>query len=238
LTREIAATPHDPETWLSRGQSLRLLGFPELGLGDAYKSRLLIEAALENTSALGTKVAHVFSEKVSTIFMTDPAWEPWRPQLTSPEALQGQVARMLKQLEIQSWTELMEGLLASNCCSDYLNMSKQAVAKFPSDEIFPSELENAESWFKQRTEILQERVQAGNMTVESMKSTLLNGSVFPTTYPWMTDANLLRSDALFKTIQSEFERSSTNCTLARSTIRDVGHVDSIIERDVFGVVAT
>lgn len=173
FTKDIALQPYDPELWLNRAHCLRLLGFPELGLGDAYKARLLVEAALENTTALGTDALRTFSKKVYNLHMSDPAWIRWRLYVSTPELLQSRVTDMLKRIEIQCWTELMEGLMASNCCNDYLEMSKAAIAKFPLDEVFPSELNNANSWYQQRVNILQNQVDSGNMTVKQMDWTLL-----------------------------------------------------------------
>ncbi|KAG9243085.1 hypothetical protein BJ878DRAFT_481424 [Calycina marina] len=66
LTRELATHPYNPEIWLNRAYTLHLIGFPELILGDTYKSRLIIEAALSlYSSPLSySKVAfQTFSDK-------------------------------------------------------------------------------------------------------------------------------------------------------------------------------
>jgi hypothetical protein len=148
---------------------------------------------------------------------------------------------MLKRLEAHIWTELMEGLIASNCCSDYLRMSKQATEKFPDDEVFPSDVANAESWYQQRVDILQAQVDDGEMTSVQMQTTLDNGGVYPTSYPWMTEALLVRDDALIRSIKEEFLMASTNCTVFKSTIRNVKIVDEseeMTEFDVLGVIAS
>jgi hypothetical protein len=239
FTKDIARLPYDPESWLNRAHCLRLLGFPELGLGDAYKARLLVEAALENTSSLGVDALKTFSRKVYNLHMTDPAWQQWRSHVSIPELLQSRVTGMLKRIEIQCWTELMEGLMASNCCNDYVEMSKEAISKFPSDEVFPSELDNANSWYQQRVDILEGRVETGDLTAEQMAWTLVNGGVYPTPYPWIPDDLLSRDEDLFKIISDEFAIASTNCTVSRSTIRNVSDDDgSISNIDVLGVTAT
>lgn len=142
---------------------------------------------------------------------------------------------MLSNLEIQCYTELMEGLIAANCCNDYLVLSKEAVAKFPADAVFQSELENAEAWYAQRVEQLQARFDEGELGKEEMESTLLNGGVYPTPYPWMTGEILERDEEVLKSIQGEFALASTNCTAARSKIRNT---DGEEIADVLGVVAT
>lgn len=130
--------------------------------------------------------------------------------------------------------------MSANCCNDYLEMSKEAIARFPSDTVFPSELENAVSWYQQRVDILQARVDTDDMTPEQMATNLVSGGVYPTPYPWMSDSLLIRDDALIVTISDEFKVASKNCTVSRSTIRSVVAEHSSIDRDidVLGVTAT
>jgi hypothetical protein len=238
FTKEIADLPYDPEPWLYRGRSLRLLGYPELALGDVYKARLLVEAALENTTALGSNAILTFGMKLWYLHITDSAWKQWISMISTPELLRARVENVLKQLELQVWTELMESLIASNACSDYLTLSQEAVAKFPSDEIFLSELRNAESWFQQREDILQEKQDTGEMSADMVQSTLYNGGVFPTAYPWMTESLVSREDRCFQTVKDEFKVSSSNCTVARSSIRNHDpSEESFSQSDVFGVFA-
>jgi hypothetical protein len=218
------------------------LGYPELGLGDAYKSRLLVEAALEKPdSKLGTKAFQTFAKKIYDQHMTDPAWSQWKARVATSALLKSRTIDMLMRLEAHIWTELMEGLIASNCCSDYLRMSLEAVVKFPKDKVFPSDVKNAVSWYQQRVEILQAQVDEGDMTSVQMQTTLENGGVRPTPYPWMTEALLVRDDALIQTIKEEFTLASTNCTVFKSTIRNVegmGEAEKTTEIDVLGVIAS
>lgn len=80
LTKDIADLPYNPELWLHRGQCLHLLGYPELALGDVFKARLLVEAALGNTSILattttGNNVLLTLGMRIWWLRMADPAWE-------------------------------------------------------------------------------------------------------------------------------------------------------------------
>ena len=63
----------------------------------------------------------------------------WAVHVDTVDKLKERTGGMLRRLEVQCWTELMEGLMAANCSKDYLKMSKEAVARFPDDEVFPSE---------------------------------------------------------------------------------------------------
>lgn len=163
---------------------------------------------------------------------------PRKAQVATPESLHALVTVLLKRLELQVWSELMEGLMASNCCSDYLAVSKDAVAKFPDDEVFPSEASDAESWFEQRENILQGYVDDGEMTTEAMSTTLYNGGVYPTPYPWMTEDIVTRSDQVLEKVAAEFASASTNCVVSKSTIRLATSPEEISEIDVLGIVAT
>ncbi|ESZ89925.1 hypothetical protein SBOR_9687 [Sclerotinia borealis F-4128] len=238
FTQDIAKTPYDAENWLNRGNSLRRLGYPELALGDVHKARLLVEAALKNDSSLGNDAYEAYRQKIYQLHQTHPAWMPRKAQVATPESLDALVTVLLKRLELQIWSELMEGLMASNCCVDYLAVSKDAVAKFPDDQVFPSEVTNAESWFEQRQNILQGYVDDEEMSTEAMATTLYNGGVYPTAYPWMTEDLVTRSDQLIEKLAAEFAAASSNCVVSKSTIRLASSSEDISEVDVLGVVAT
>ena len=70
FTQQLAALPYDPETWLNRGNCLRLLGYPELALGDVYKARLLVEAGIEETpSSLGEEVRKASASRLTSCIL-------------------------------------------------------------------------------------------------------------------------------------------------------------------------
>lgn len=244
FTQQLAALPYDPETWLNRGNCLRLLGFPELALGDVYKARLLVEAGLlPNTSpsVLRQDVRKAFRLKTYTLHTTDPAWMRWADAVSTPELLELKVDEMLKRVELQIWTELMEGLMAANCCADYVRMSREAAKKFPNDAFFPSEVVNADAWFAQREAILRARVDREDMVEVQMQNTLMNGGVYPAPYPYMTDDFLVRDAVVFESIEEDFRRVSTNCMVVRSTIRNTpadGAEEAMTEDDCIGAIAT
>jgi hypothetical protein len=158
--------------------------------------------------------------------------------LSTAEVFRSRVKDVLKQLEVRIWSELMEGLIAANACCDYLSLSREAVARFPDDEVFPSEVANAESWFAQREEILKTQNEDGEMSEEVMSSTLVNGSVYPTAYPWMTDGVAARDEDCVQGIKRDFENASNNSIVARSTLRNAVDDDTSSPLDVLGVVAT
>ena len=68
--------------------------------------------------------------------MTDPAWPQWKSWVAASELLNARAIDLLKRLEANIWTELMEGLTASNCCGNYFRSSKEVVKKFPINEVF------------------------------------------------------------------------------------------------------
>ncbi|PBP24796.1 MYND domain-containing protein [Diplocarpon rosae] len=242
LTQLLATIPYDPETWLNRGNCLRLLGFPELGLGDTYKARLLVEAGLlVSPSVLGDPVRQAFRKKTYELHTKDPALAKWADSVSTPQLLAQRVDEMLRRLELQIWTELMEGLMAANCCGDYGRLSREAMEKFLEDAVFPSEVSNADSWHAQREKILQARVDSGGMNEAQMASTLLNGGVYPVPYPFMSQELLVRDDEVFKGIEEDFASNSTNCMVVRSTIRNTpgeDEVEATTEDDCLGVFAT
>ncbi|KAF8856088.1 hypothetical protein BDZ45DRAFT_654548 [Acephala macrosclerotiorum] len=244
FTQLLTTLPYDPETWLNRGNCLRLLGYPELALGDAYKARLLVEAGLEELTTpteLGKEVRKACRKKTYEQHTTDPAWMKWASTVSTPELLTQRATDMLKRLELQIWTELMEGLMAANCCGDYVRMSREAVDKFPNDEFFPSEVKNADAWFGQREKILEGVLERGEMNQDQTETTLVNGGVYPTAYPFMGDEFLVRDEKVFEGIEADFKRVSTNCTVIRSTIRNTPGAEGVAattEDDCIGAIAT
>jgi hypothetical protein len=201
----------------------------------------LVEAGLEDEpSVLGDEVRRAFRKKTYVLHTTDLAWMKWADAVSTPELLGQRVTEMLKRLELQIWTELMEGLMAANCCGDYARLSREAVAKFPEDAFFPSEVLNADAWYAQREEILKKRVESGEMDEGQMMNTLLNGGVYPTAYPFMTEDFLVRDKEVFEGIEEDFRRVSSNCTVVRSTIRNTpagGGDEATTEGDCIGAVA-
>jgi hypothetical protein len=146
---------------------------------------------------LGNEVMKAFRKKTYKLHTTDPVWMKWADAVSTPELLNQRVKEILKRLELQIWTELMEGLMAANCCGDYARMSREAVEKFPDDAFFPSEVLNADAWYAQRENILKVRVESGEMNEGQMMNTLLNGGVYPTAYPFMTEDFLVRDEIVF-----------------------------------------
>ena len=96
-------------------------------------------------------------------------------------------------------------------------------------------VQNAENWYAQRVAILQEKLDLGELKDEQMQSTLSNGGVYPTPYPWIQPEFLERDENLLEIIKTEFSAVSTNCTAARSTNRNTAGEEIA---DVLGVIAT
>ncbi|KAF2489826.1 hypothetical protein BU16DRAFT_586014 [Lophium mytilinum] len=60
LTNSIIELPYHPSSWIRRAEAHTVLVYPELAIGDAYKARLLVEAALSNTTELGEMAVLVY----------------------------------------------------------------------------------------------------------------------------------------------------------------------------------
>lgn len=64
-TLQLKDRPYDPYVWISRGNILSKLGFPELALGDLWKSQLLCNLAREACSS-----------RLATYHESDPFFTP------------------------------------------------------------------------------------------------------------------------------------------------------------------
>jgi hypothetical protein len=55
-TKDLQASPYNPQFWWKRADHLVKLGYPELGAVDAYKGLILTKAAFDYRSPLGETV--------------------------------------------------------------------------------------------------------------------------------------------------------------------------------------
>jgi len=122
-----------------------------------------------------------------------------------------------------------------------VRLSREAVEKFPDDAYFPSEVKNADAWSDQRDKILKEKVNNKELDESQMVNTSVNGGVYPTAYPFMTEDFLVRDEVVFEGIEEDFKMVSTNCMVVRSTIRNtlaIGKEEATTEDDCIGAIAT
>ncbi|KAL9089199.1 MAG: hypothetical protein Q9159_002670 [Coniocarpon cinnabarinum] len=191
-TRAIALIPYEPGLWILRSQLLLALGYPELAAGDAYKARLLIEAAKKPASVLGSNVHLQYGMCL---------WLRWHERFDSGLAglgsqsvditnIANEVAERLNGYEQQAWSILIIALQHLDCLQENQKLAREAEQKFgelPADDDGPWS-QNYQIYLRQLLEAKQEACKAHQELVDdpyTLKKVMLNGAVAIRRYPWI-----------------------------------------------------
>lgn len=211
-----------------RADNLLTLGYPELAVGDAYKARLLTEAALgDHESSLGQNVllAHGMGYwSRDTEVMTIGRRGNFRADVRSS----------LRRLETNSWSVLVRGLMHMGCTADILSFR---------DIILERSILSSEDL--QRLELMQEEKKGacrqvatkweGGEDLDRSIETAGNGFVCVRAYPWMSADLLTRGQEIItRTAASLASISDTKCTWKRSNLQSGAETDN----DMYGIFAS
>jgi hypothetical protein len=215
--------PYDPTTWFNRGAALARLGYPELCVGDLHKARLLVEAALSNTTELGQKAILVFGMSTWLENLEVTA----RDGLDDfPEA----VDAGLHLLEAEIWTLLAATLGHLEAVWD-LHQLRHIIATKSNYE--PPDLQMMDQAYRKKRQFVAELGHGEN------DENLRAGSVYWRAYPWMTTDMLHRRDCDIEGLTKAMKHTShSRCELAKSSIQDGLKGEGTKPLDIYGVVAT
>ncbi len=194
---------------------LRGLGYPELSVGDAYKARLIVDAAKSNASALGRQALAVLRQKVTQFANRDGA----TPKSNrTAEISSFELDRAIVNLELDVWRTLIESLHAANACGDSLEVCRNAVERFPSVQWFSQTLELTKEWHGERARCGLEPLK--NVPPEWTRGQY-DGGVLLRQYPWMTDDIIHRqSTFVLEDAQNELKSASSKCIIREASLPD------------------
>lgn len=227
-THNIIDLPYEPGHWLMRADSLLTLGFPELAVGDAYKSRLLTEAALsDQESELGEKVllshgmgywlrdTKSMQEKRGNNFLTD-------------------VLSSLRRLEHSAWSIFVRGLMHMGCTADIISFHDVILER---SILSKQDLVRLQTMYEEKktdcTEVTTKW--EGGQELDRSVETASNGFVRIRPYPWMSKDLLSRSAKTITTTAISLESvSHSQCTWTSSNIQMGTNGNS----DVYGIFAS
>ncbi|KAF2489828.1 hypothetical protein BU16DRAFT_586015 [Lophium mytilinum] len=209
-TEDIIEFPYNPVPWNIRSQVLQRLGYPELSLGDAHKSLLLIEAALSEVTAteLGLKVMLVLG-------MSTWLWNIEFYEQHGLEYLPVAVVIWLQNLEKEVWQQIIIGLCETHGYW-YLRQFRQTLEeKAP---LFHAS--RLRQMYDRGYEARKMKCQGKGDNVEYSDSFRF-GPIYYRAYPWMDPALLRRSNGAVKKLKKDLTKSSdSRCRLGKSSIQD------------------
>lgn len=162
-TARIAALPYDPEAWLERASVLNVLGYPELCVGDAYKARMLVDAAQSHLKSPFKD--HVRLVVGLRVFLTTSTKEQKMLTHALCTTLESQLVCELNRLNCKAWSLLITGLGAANAFIDQLAFCKRGAKLFGADATKEmTDSEGAQARVDRKTEIARQQLPPGQVS--------------------------------------------------------------------------
>ena len=215
-TQALLTSPYCPSTWLKRSKTLLRLQYPELACGDAFKALQLINisrgAASEMSRHIRREIIFEVSEDLMIGFQGTGSRSEW-------------ITDQRRRLEHSAILTLAQGLLMANSSLECLNFLQENAGKFPGELELATLRKAARAAINRETQSLM----APGTSQRALEEALGEGEVYIETYPW-TSSKALRRSALLPFVNKNLgRRSSQQCYVKRSSIRD-----KVIMRDPEG----
>ena len=224
-TTAIIELPYEPGLWLLRAQLLLGLGYPELAAGDAYKARLLVEAAHHRSSHLGTKVRLQYG--MCLWLGWHHRWDPQigglDAQFVSVENIAEELETGLQGYEQQAWSILIIALQHADCLFENLELAQEAALKFG-----PGTPDDTGPWSKDFQTYLRHLLEAKQKACERhpeisedpllIRKAMQNGTIIPRQYPWMHAYVQRTENTLLRTNTDLAAASNGLCSVRRSVL--------------------
>lgn len=194
LANKLKEQPYNPETWLARSWMLKLLGFPELALGDAHKARLLFERADQASLGRSDEQQQLLAVRV---------WAQIQDALgetnarTDQRAVYAEGQEHAKRVRTAGWKVDQKSAF-------FLDMLES-----------PLYLADIET----KVEAMDRKINAVIHSKEEREAARRIGHVHVRNYPWMAPSQATRSDALRQQVATEIEqRTNGYATIITSPI--------------------
>ena len=231
MTEAVIILPHDPLGWLARGQTLKKLGYPDLASGDLYRSILLAEAVLDANS---TDAIRRMSRLEFGLFLWDCDVAKWEGQTL--EETHRYVSEKTTGILMEAYLLLFQCFHDIGATWDKVSICEQALHKIPR---FPPGVKD--SIIKIMGEVdkaLRDHLtttvrRVGGDSFRQIQA-LHQGLVYVRSWPWLTKAQLTRSEQLICNINDEFREHSGAIKVAGSNVREISDDGP----NVLGVYAT
>lgn len=239
LTETIAQLPYDPTLWLLRAQLLLSLGYPELAAGDAYKARLLIQAAIqESKSPLGSAVrlqlgyALYFRYYIRTLpQLLKSNGEVRVPNDTTSVPIDETLATTLQNHKHASYTILLISLQHANDFHSALSLALDSSSPTsPSTSVStPQSDEDDDPGSKVHITELRAILHAKRQACEQVyasspaeiETAVRNGSVIARRYPWMRESGRHRGKEMVEEMGRDVSKlTQGKCLIKKSEVSD------------------
>ena len=192
LIHDLSLSPYDPSFLLDLSSVDSKLGFTDIGAGNAHRSLVLIEAALQvNTyqqypTNLGTLVHEAIGKRLRT---------------SSPTIITDEIQSLYQ----QTYGELVNSLLGCADFWDGLIQVKAGLKRFPNDPELLEMQGELKTAFIARHKGLKEVLDNEKDIVASTRT----GKIYQKKYPWMAQNLYIRTPALLRHVNSGLATSGT-----------------------------
>ena len=214
-TNIIIDFPHNPSAWLSRGQTLKKLGYPDLAAGDIHKSMLLADAVVD------TQTTNII-RKDSRIEFGFCLWffnmNLWNTQTweETHQFIRDEATKIL----IEAYQLLFSCFHDLGAAFDKVCLSYQHIHR---NFGYPQEVMDRLGMILGVTIIaLQDHYYNTVRFLHDHPGKILQqGSVVVRSWPWLTTSQLTRSKGLMGLINLEFRERCGNLRVAASRVKEV-----------------
>jgi hypothetical protein len=207
------------------------LGYPELAVGDSFKGSTLCDAGLDYTSVLGESVRLHFG--MSTWIKDEAGQET----TLDGELFRLRISNQLKNIQKGAYKVMVNAAKELLDSWDSLRVSQEALERFPAENFFLESQSHAKAGLK----LLGEELQRIEPDSKKRRDAFRRGAIKMRAYPWMLMEHLQRAQDIITSTNRQFEKSSTNCTIAPSPLRPTSSIKANAKKpksDVLGVFAT
>lgn len=211
--KDIADKTYLPSAWARRGNTLSVLGYPELSAGDAYKAIRLCDTGLCYNSELGAKVRLVVG---MWLMLQDPKASCWAATAL-PEEGQRYVAYRLKDDRNEAYKILLSALCHTQDNREAVNVCHKAQMLYPYDLAFSETLAAVQERIRSRENAFKK---AGR-TMAEIEVQMRVGTIRFRQYPWMPPSLLRRSQDLISACNTALKSYSTCIEIKQSSIGDL-----------------
>ncbi|KAH0543120.1 hypothetical protein FGG08_002546 [Glutinoglossum americanum] len=180
------------------------IGYPELAVGDAYKSILLIDAALGHSSNLGWQVRLQLGMKL------------WYPGASDDQCFgQASINSLIGIIQPSAHTVIAKSLIYLQSYPECIAMCQLTMGKFPDWTFLVEHLTIARERLETKR-ILLDRL---GITEKEKNQRMRLGITLVRPYPWMPARFLRREQALIDSLNEELETWGPKCKIQPSSFK-------------------
>ena len=196
-------TPYDPAAWNNSQAAYHLLRYPELMVADCYRAKMLAQEGLYKDTELGKKVREQFADGLKRLAVAKG--EDLR---LHGRALEDHISQGLRALEVDTWTNMIHGLIGARAFWDGLQQCKLALQKFPENQ----DIQDLQAQLKTRFQVFRHGYDGiPNSSIEEKLCLLRKGKILRRAYPWLGAKYQFRNANSIELTRELFKPFMRNC---------------------------